>query len=337
MRLILNYIRLVFSFLLLLALAWSSFYHSTVIYLIRQGIGQSKVLFNQQSFEEYSSNKTLSPNESANLQLIAKIKSFSVDSLGYKPTKNFTSIYDQNNEPILWVITASPKDELSAYEWEFPIIGKVSYKGFFDKTIAHSEMAHLAANGYDVGIRTVSAWSTLGWLNDPLLSSHLNKKKGSFCNLLFHELFHATLFKANDLNNNENLANFIAHKATQLFLKNDTASLQEYMRNYRDHELLNKFLYNETQLYQSNLKATRAHTNASVLKQKALLELVKKLKNSGISNKRLIERTASEILTEQNAFFIDYMQYNSKQDSLENAFNKFYKGSIKNMVRSLTE
>lgn len=328
---------MVLSFLLFLVLTWSSLHHRTVTYLIRQAVGQANILFNQQSFQEYASQNQLSSVEIANLQLIAKIKTFSVDSLGYKPTKNFTRIYDQHNEPVLWVITASSKLELSPYEWQFPLIGKVSYKGFFNKDIAISEMDHLAVNGYDVGIRTVSAWSTLGWFNDPLLSIHLKKKKGSFCNLLFHELFHATLFKANDLNNNENLANFIAHKATQQFLKHDTLSLNEYLRNYHDHELLNQFLHHETKIYNALLKEIKSGPNASIRKQKALLEMVKKLKKSGIANKRLIDQTSTEILTEQNAFFIDYMQYNSKQDSLENAFNKFYKGSIKNMVRSLTE
>ena len=65
--------------------------------------------------------------------------------------------------------------------------------------------------------------------------------------------------------------------------------------------------------------------------------MVKKLKNTGITKKTLLSITHEEILTEQNAYFIDYMQYNSKQDSLENTFNKFYKGSIKNMVQSLIQ
>ena len=55
----------------------------------------------------------------------------------------------------------------------------------------------------------------------------------------------------------------------------------------------------------------------------------------GIKKEKLVLITEEEILLEQNAYFIDYMLYNSQQDSLENAFNKFYKGSIKNMVRSL--
>ena len=77
--------------------------------------------------------------------------------------------------------------------------------------------------------------------------------------------------------------------------------------------------------------------NNMYLKQKMLLEMVKKLKNTGITKKTLLSITHEEILTEQNAYFIDYMQYNSKQDSLENTFNKFYKGSIKNMVQSLIQ
>jgi len=305
------------------------------MYLLRQAKGQLYVLSGTQSFEAFKANNTLTEKESINLGLIDQIKKFSVDSLAYKPTNNFTSIYDQQNKPILWVITASEKYQLKAVEWKFPLIGSVSYKGFFNKELALKEKNNLRANGFDVGIRSVSAWSTLGWFNDPLLSSHLNKSKGNFCNLLFHELFHATFYEANRINDNENLANFIAHKATQQFLKNDTLALNEYMYDYFEREKLNKFLHSNTKTHELFLNSISTHKNKLILKQKQLIFLIKKLKNEGINKQKLIFITEEEILIEQNAYFIDYMQYSSQQDSLENAFNKFYKGSIKNMVRSL--
>jgi hypothetical protein len=83
------------------------------------------------------------------------------------------------------------------------------------------------------------------------------------------------------------------------------------------------------------LNTISSSKNALILKQKYLLQLIKKLNSSEIKKERLLKITSEEILTEQNAYFIDYTQYNSKQDSLEKAFNNFYKGSIKNMVQSL--
>ncbi len=331
----LRFARLFLSYLAFIMLGVAIYNYELSIYLLQQAKGQLQVLSGTKSFEDYRANTKLSEKESFNLRLIDEIKKFSVDSLGYKPTDNFTTIYDQQNKPILWVITASEKYELKAVEWEFPLIGSVSYKGFFNKELALKEKHKLQAAGYDVGIRTVSAWSTLGWLSDPLLSSHLTKSKGNFCNLLFHELFHATFFASSNINENENLANFIAHKATIQFLKKDTLALQEYMYDDAQREKLNIFLNANTKAYKLFLDSVLNHKNKLILKQKELVFLIKKLKNEGIKKEKLVLMTEEEILLEQNAYFIDYMQYNSRQDSLENAFNKFYKGSIKNMVRSL--
>lgn len=333
------YLRLVrlFCSYAFLAVCWIAAYnYSLSVYLIKQGNGQLHVLTNTTTFENYTKENKLNDQEQKNLLLIKLIRQYSVDSLGYKPTGNFTKIYNQNKKAILWVITASDKYKLKAFEWNFPLIGKVSYKGFFDRSLAIKEKNKLASMGYDVGIRSVSAWSTLGWLNDPLLSSHLNKRTGNFCDLLFHELFHATFYEANKINDNENLANFVAYKATIQFLKNDTAELNSYLADRVEREKLNAFLNSETKSYQIYLDSIFTLPNKAILKQKRLLKMINNLKNVGIKKEKLLSMTDEEILTEQNAYFIDYMQYNSKQDSLENAFNKFYKGSIKNMVQSLS-
>jgi predicted aminopeptidase len=328
-------IRLFLSYLLLVLACTAVFNYELSTYLLRQARGQWDVLRNTETFEEFESYADPNAKGLDNLKLINKIKQFSVDSLGYKPTENFTSIYDQRSKPILWVVTASEKYSLKPVEWKFPLIGNVSYKGYFNEALAQKEKIHLQAQGYDAGIRSVSAWSTLGWFKDPILSSHLKKTKGSFCNLLFHELFHATFYEASRINDNENLANFIAHKATLLFLKNDTVALREYLNDHSEREKLNQFLNTTTKAYKNFLDSISSKENKLVLKQKELRFIIKKLKNAGIKREKIILMTEQEILLEQNAYFIDYMQYNSKQDSLEKAFNKFYGGSIKNMVRSL--
>jgi predicted aminopeptidase len=323
------------SYITLILLGIAVYNYELSIYLFKQAKGQLQVLRSRESFEEFKANNKLNAHQLNNLALVEQIKTYSVDSLGYKPTENFTSIYDQHQQPILWVITASEKYRLEPVEWKFPVIGSVSYKGFFKEELVLKEKYKLQAQGYDVGVRSVSAWSTLGWFKDPLLSSHLNKTKGSFCDLLFHELFHATFYKAGRINDNENLANFIANKATLQFLKNDTVALKEYIDADKEWEKLVQFLNANTKAYRSFLDSISSKENKLILKQKQLYLLIKKLKNTGIKNKKILLNAEEEILLEQNAYFIDYMQYNSQRDSLENAFNKFYKGSLKNMVQSL--
>jgi predicted aminopeptidase len=331
----LRWIRLALSYATFIALSIAVYNYELSIYLIRQAKGQLHILRSRESFEEFKAKNKLSAHQLENLELIEKIKRYSIDSLGYKPTDNFTAIYNQYDQPILWVITASEKYALKPVEWKFPIVGSVSYKGFFKEELVQKERYKLQAQGYDVGVRSVSAWSTLGWFKDPLLSSHLNKTKGNFCDLLFHELFHATFYEAGRINDNENLANFIAHKATIQFLKNDTSALNDYITSHNEWEKLVHFLDQHTKAYRTALDSISTKNNKLVLKQKLLYFLIKKLKMAGIKREKTVRNTEQEILLEQNAYFIDYMQYNSQQDSLEKAFNIFYKGSVKNMVQSL--
>ena len=332
-----RWFRLGMNVLLFIILVTAAVFHDTTIYLCRQAAGQWHIMRNAIPVSDYVNSKKLSAHEQNNLRLIEDIKKFSVQQLGYKSTSNFTTIYDQQNKPVLWVVTAGEKYAISAYYWCFPVTGCVSYKGYFSENLAEKEKNRLAAMGYDADIRSVSAWSTLGWLNDPLLSQQLQRSKGSFCNLLFHELFHATMYDAGKVNDNENLANFIADKATQLFLKNDSSALISYLQKQNDSETLSELLHQMTVNYNHELTIISRQPNKEVLKQKALLNLVNQINQHPDLSDIQKTRTAQEMLNEQNAFFIDYLQYYSKQDSLEKLFNNFYKGNLKLMVQSLSE
>src|SRR5690606_34719233 len=107
-------------------------------------------------------------------------------------------------------------------------------KGFFDKHLASAEVLDLKNKGYDVDVSPVTAYSSLGWFADPLFSGMLQRSKGRFCNLIFHELFHGTLYLPGSVNLNENLASFVAHKATIRFLARDSAELALYLRQQQE-------------------------------------------------------------------------------------------------------
>jgi predicted aminopeptidase len=305
------------------------------IYLFYQAKGQVSILMNRENIREYAASHQLSEKEKKNLKLVEEVKSYSTDSLGYFPTQNFAQVYHQNNSPSLWVITASEPFALKAYEWEFPLIGKVSYKGFFKKDLAEKELNRLRAMNYDVDLRPVSAWSTLGWFNDPVLSSMLKKSKGGICNLLFHELFHATYYAPSSVDLNENMASFIAHKATLQFLKNDTAALREYLDNEKDNELINDFMTRQNAFLKKYYKEIEKNSNRPLLKLRIIQQIADSLNFLPVKNKRLLELHREQVLQQKNAYFIDFEQYDSKQDSLDTAFNKFYKGNLKKMVQDL--
>ena len=335
MIVVLRWLRVCISFSLFAIVIVLSVNHKTSIYLIYQAQGQLKVLFSTQLLTDYKKNKTILPREIENINLIEEIKKYSVDSLGFTPTNNFTKIYDQHNTPILWVITACEPYSLKAYQWEFPIVGTVSYKGFFKKELAIKEYNHLVVLGYDVDLRSVSAWSTLGWFSDPVLSSMLTRSKGSLSNLLFHELFHATYYAPSSVDFNENIASFIGHKATLKFLNKDTIALKEYCEAYADNKIFSNFMLRSIERLKIQYAKTEQNAKRRLIKMEFILQIVDSIDKLPLVNKKRYLHRKKEILKSQNAYFVDFVQYDSMQDSLDEVFNKIYKGNIEKMARDL--
>ncbi|PBQ31468.1 hypothetical protein CNR22_06720 [Sphingobacteriaceae bacterium] len=331
----LRWLRLFANLCLFIVFLISALNYKTSVYLFYQVSGQVRLILNTQPIEKFVSEATLSEVEKNNLLLIEEVKNYSVDSLGYKPTKNFTSIYDQRGEPVLWVITACEPYALKPYEWKFPVVGRVSYKGFFKKNLATIAYNHMAALGYDVDLRSVSAWSTLGWLKDPVLTSMLKRSKGSLCNLLFHELFHATYYAPNSVDFNENIASFIAHKATLRFLKRDTLALNDYLQNYEDNKVYNAYMLRRIEYLKNYYDQIRDQPSKSSLKLRAILQIVDSIEKLPLKKSEKYSSRRKEILKFKNAYFVDFVQYDSMQDSLEEVFNKIYTGQIEKLVQHL--
>jgi predicted aminopeptidase len=226
--------------LLFVAMATGLYYRELVSYGWMQAKGQLEILWNVQDVQDVLNNPSYPDSLKSRIRLIEEIKQFGYDSLGIKPSNNYTTFYDQKGKPILWVITASEKYKLESYEWHFPIIGTFPYKGFFDSTRAVAEIDLLKSQGYDTDMGEVSAWSTLGYAKDPILSGMLERSVGSLANLILHELTHGTLFVKNNLSLNENLATFVGDLGAERFLKSkygpESKELKqyEYSKRYRD-------------------------------------------------------------------------------------------------------
>lgn len=328
-------IRAFFSAALFVCFLFLAWYHQTMIYLLYQANGQWKVLTQSMPLNTYLSSTELNDRARENAMMIEKIKSYSVNELGYEPTKNYTKIVDQKEATSLWVITASEAYELKPYEWNFPIVGKVSYKGFFKKELALDEMQQLNKKGYDTDLRTVSAWSTLGWFNDPILSSMLQRSKGSFCNLLFHELFHCTYYASGTVDFNENMANFVAHKASLRFLQTDTFALREYQILYNDRQIFNRYMLRQINALNTYYRTISTRSDKFQLKQKAIQALADSIEALPLNNKKPYQARKKDILESKNAYLLDFIQYDSLQDSLEKVFNKIYKGNLQKLVQDL--
>ena len=206
-----------------------------VSYGIMQANGQIKVLWNARPIEELLADPEVSDSLKQKVRLVQEVKQIAVDSLGVAPSGSYRSVYDQQGKPILWVITATEPFSLKDREWKFPLLGTFSYKGFFNLQKALEEKQELTNKGLDTGIRTVSAGSTLGFCDDPILSQLLFRSDGQVANTIIHELTHGTSFVKDSLRLNENIATFIGNEGAEAFLAHKYGADSEKVVEYRQY------------------------------------------------------------------------------------------------------
>ncbi len=140
------------------------------------------------------------------------------ESLGLAHTTSYRDLVDDPNAGVVHVVTAAAANRLEPRTWWFPITGRVSYRGYFQKERADGFAAELAAEGYDTYVRPAPLYSTLGWFDDPIPRALLSWPVHDRVDTLLHELVHQTVFVPDDTAYNEALASFIAHHATLAFL-----------------------------------------------------------------------------------------------------------------------
>ena len=181
-------------------------------YLLHVGAGQLHLLWSREKLTPERI-AALPPAERENLAALQRALVFG-ESQGLAPSTSYRSLVETPKEGIVQVVTAAPADELEALTWWFPIVGSVSYRGYFDPERAKAFAADLAAEGYDTYVRPATLYSTLGWFDDPLPRNLLDWPEEELIDVAVHEQVHATVYVASDVTYDESLASFVAHQAT---------------------------------------------------------------------------------------------------------------------------
>jgi predicted aminopeptidase len=143
------------------------------------------------------------------------------------------------------------------------VVGRVPYKGFFDFTAARNAAKKLEADGFDVYLRPSPAFSTLGWFNDPLLSTSLAADTLDLANTVMHELTHNTFYASGQAVFNESFANFVGARGSAWFfrVRGSPAAADQADARWSDEKLLARFW---ATLYHSVDSAFKAHPADSV-------------------------------------------------------------------------
>jgi predicted aminopeptidase len=151
--------------------------------------------------------------------LAQKVRDYSRDVLKLRVKGSFGSYSPGERKHLITVISAAPQAELKPYTWWFPFVGRVPYKGFFERAMALGEAKKLEGRGYDVHVTESDAFSTLGWFDDPIQSQFLRTDQVAYVDLLIHELFHNTMYIPGQADFNESAATFAGHRGAIAFFE----------------------------------------------------------------------------------------------------------------------
>lgn len=203
-------------------------------YYFSSAYNQLSLLNKRTPIEKALQDPSLSEEQKDKLRLAQKAREFAEQKLHLRPTKNYTTYVQLDRPYVTYVVSASPKWELKHHHWHFLFVGKMPYKGYFTEAGALEEEAELKKKDLDTYMRGVSAYSTLGWFNDPLLSSMLRYSDHELVNTVIHETVHATLYIKNSADFNERLAVFLGNKGMEQFYLQEEGPLSATLKKAKD-------------------------------------------------------------------------------------------------------
>lgn len=219
------------------------------IYVIKAGIAEARILHARRPIAEVIADSSTDTATRDKLSLVLEARRFAADHLGMKPGGSYTTYVHLQHDTLALVLSAAYKDRLVNKTWWFPIIGHVPYKGFFNESDALEAQKNLESDGLDTYLRPTSAFSTLGWFNDPILSTVLNTSDGvEVVTTVLHELAHGYLFVPGHVGFNESYATFIGHVGAEQFFCNrkgggpDTVWCHRAEARWRDFQRFSVFV-----------------------------------------------------------------------------------------------
>lgn len=213
-----------------------------VRYLSRAGIEETRILTSRVPISHLAKDKQVPDSLRQMAGLVVEVRNYA-RNLGLEAKETYTTYADVGRDTLLLVLTASPKDCLCPVTWRYPVAGRVPYKGFFDFAAARKAAKGFADQGYDVYLRPSAAFSTLGWFNDPLLSTALTRDSVELASLVFHEIAHNSLWVKGNTAFNESFAQWVGYAAAQRFFMSraDTLSALRAEDRWHDEQLLGEY------------------------------------------------------------------------------------------------
>jgi len=185
-----------------------------------QGIrGQVEIISKSRRIDRVLADPSVRPAVKKQLVAVQGIRQFASDHLTLPGDKSYGTYADLGRPYVTWVLYAAPEFSMKPKTWWYPTLGHLDYRGYFRESDTRELAARLKAEGYDVEVGGVDAYSTLGWFHDPVLNCFLYESDVDLAELIFHELTHRRVFRDGDTAFNEGLATAFAEEGVRRWLR----------------------------------------------------------------------------------------------------------------------
>ncbi|AGP39943.1 aminopeptidase [Sorangium cellulosum] len=276
-------------------------------YIAQAGLGQLSMAWSAESLEDAVGDARRPWRTRALLREVPHIKRFG-ERHGLTATDNYRTYVELDRPAAVWVVSACAPLRFRSKTWSFPIVGTVPYVGWFDLKAAKEFAAPLKAAGWDVDVRPAGAYSTLGWLEDPVLSTMISsgdEALGELANVVLHESLHATLYVRGQTRLNESLASFVGDELAKRYLDErvgpfsaeKTAYMREQERSEARANALHDAYVELDRLYASSASDAekRAEKAAVLARLKAEIGARRALNNASLVQFRVYNSGDAEL------------------------------------------
>lgn len=319
-------------------------------YLLQQAHGQLQIQYDGVNNQELLADPNISEQVKKNVLDIMRAKTFFYRYFNQKPESIYSKTTLLDRDAVSYLVIVSPYDRVEALKTRFPIVGEFPYLGFFSQEMAQKYQKKQEKKGFVTYQRAVYAYSTLGYFEDRILSSFFQYNREDLLEMIFHELFHTIFFIKDEVQLNENLANYFGKELLLEYLP-DPELREKKQREYRHTqermELLVRTAKSLDEEYKKHDLLSRNQAQ-DILNQK-VFQYREEVKN--ICQSQGLVTCPWEKISWNNARFASYLTYEAGQNfihelRIKNKFSlaelreylqKLYKDYKKNKVRTSFE
>ncbi|MCB9852368.1 MAG: aminopeptidase [Phycisphaerales bacterium] len=300
-----------------------------VCYALHAIGGQAGILFGAIPVADAIADVDTSTSTREGLEMVVDLREFARDDIRLNVDTSFESFYDSHGEPVAFSVSALRRDALEPQLWEFPFFGAVPFLNYFDRGSADFKVAELEFWGFDAFLYELDAYS-LAVLPNPVLSPMLERDEIDLATLVFHELTHRTIGRADDGTDldsryNESVATFVGRRAAQQYFEardgSGSARAAAAAARYADDDVVTEFMQDFADrlgaMYDADLSSDEKLALKSMMFDEARSSFTTQISPMLEYPERygLLQN-----MPENNAFVLLYQRYNEQQMLFNDVF-----------------